>query len=189
VPRFAQAVTHWAIVSFALLGLAGQALAVAFAAAGSLRFAGLRAPFRLARRAVWGYELWLAFAVAALATAGSLFFSEVAHFDPCELCWAERLCMYPLALLALLLAVRNDYRAARYLMPLAVVGAGVAVYHVLVERGVVSQAQGCVLSAPAGCATRWIDEFGFVTIPVLTLTAFVLVLLSLALAGGADGEA
>jgi disulfide bond formation protein DsbB len=91
--------------------------------------------------------------------------------------------MYPLAVVMLLLALNDDYRAARYLLPLPIVGAALAVYHVLVERGVVSQARGCLVSAPGGCATRWIDEFGYVTIPVLTLTAFALVLGFLLLAG------
>jgi disulfide bond formation protein DsbB len=91
--------------------------------------------------------------------------------------------MYPLAIVLLLLALANDHRAARYLLPLPIVGAGLAAYHVLIERGVVSQTKECVLSAPGGCATKWIDELGYVTIPVLTLTAFALLLGLLLLAG------
>jgi disulfide bond formation protein DsbB len=179
-------VTQSAIVAFALLGVAGQAAVVAFAGAGSLRFAGVAAPFRLLRKALWGYELWLGFLVAAVATGGSLFFSEIAHYTPCELCWYERICMYPLAIVLLLLALANDYRAARYLLPLPIVGGVLASYHVLVERGVVSQTKDCVLSAPGGCATKWVDELGYVTIPVLTLTAFALVLGFLLLAGPSE---
>jgi disulfide bond formation protein DsbB len=175
--------THDATVLIAVLGVAGQALALVFVAACSLSLAGVGGPLRRLRAAVWGYELWLGFLVAALATGGSLFFSEIAHYAPCELCWYERICMYPLAIVMLLLALHNDHRAARYLLPLPVVGAGIAVYHVLVERGVVSETKGCALSAPGGCATRWIDEFGYVTIPVLTLTAFALLLGFLVLAG------
>jgi hypothetical protein len=108
-------VTQQAIVALAILGVAGQTATVALVGAGSLGVAGVEAPFRLLRMAVWGYELWLGFLVAALATGGSLFFSEIAHYAPCELCWYERICMYPLAILLLLLALANDYRAARYL--------------------------------------------------------------------------
>jgi disulfide bond formation protein DsbB len=179
-------VTQQAVVAFAVLGVGGQAAAVALVGAGSLRVAGVVAPFRLLRRAVWGYELWLGFLIAALATGGSLFFSEIAHYAPCELCWYERICMYPLAAVLLLLALANDHRAARYLSPLPIVGAGLAAYHVLIERGVVSQTKECVLSAPGGCATKWIDELGYVTIPVLTLTAFALVLGLLLLAGASE---
>jgi len=176
-------VTEQVIVALAALGVAGQAVAVSMYGAGALRLAGMAAPLRLIRRAIWGYELWLAFGVAALATGGSLFFSEIAHFAPCELCWYERICMYPLAIVTLLAALANDHRATRYLLPLPLVGTAVAVYHELIERGVVLQTRACLLSAPGGCATKWIDEFGYVTIPVLTLTAFVLLLGFLVLAG------
>lgn len=171
--------THDAIVVFAALGVAGQTLAAAAVVVGGLALAGMPAPLRAARRALWGYELWLVFLVSALATGGSLFFSEIAHFVPCELCWYERICMYPLSVVTLLAALADDPRVARYLLPLPVVGAGVAVYHILIEQGVVSQSSACLLSAPGGCATKWIDEFGWVTIPTLALTSFATVLVFL----------
>ncbi len=167
--------THDVIVALSLLGVVGQALLVLLALAAALALLGLRGPLDLARELVWGYELWLAFLVAATATGGSLFFSEIAGFVPCELCWYQRICMFPLSIMTLLVALANDHRAARYLLPLPLVGAGVAVYHLLVENGVVAQSRACSISAPGGCATRWIDELGYVTIPVLTLTAFLLV--------------
>ena len=67
-------------------------------------------------RVIWGYELWLAFLVSAIATAGSLFFSEIANFIPCELCWYQRIFMYPVAIVTLLAAIANDHRVARYLL-------------------------------------------------------------------------
>ncbi|MDX6507882.1 MAG: hypothetical protein QOG06_2526 [Gaiellaceae bacterium] len=136
--------------------------------------AGLRTMGESLRGALEGYELWLAFLVAAVATGGSLFFSEIAGFVPCELCWFQRICIYPLSIVTLLAAIANDRRVARYLLPLPLVGAGIAVYHLFVENGVVKQAQTCLLSAPGGCATKWIEEFGYVTIPVLALTGFAL---------------
>jgi len=169
-------VIHDATVVFAVFGVAGQAAAAALLVAAGLATVGVGKPLGLARFAVWGYELWLAFLVTALATGGSLFFSEIAHFLPCELCWFERICMYPLAAVTLLAALANDHRAARYLLPLPVVGAGLAIYHVLIENGGIAQTKACLVSAPGGCATKWIEEFGWVTIPNLTLTAFVLAL-------------
>lgn len=88
--------------------------------------------------------------------------------------------MYPLVLLALP-ALWNDRRAARYLLPLALVGLGVAGWHLLVERGVVEETQSCFVSAPGGCATRWVEELGYVTIPVLSATGFALIAFVLAL--------
>ena len=124
----------------------------------------------------------LALLVAGTATLGSLYYSEVAGFVPCELCWYQRICMYPLSIITLLAALANDRRVARCLLPLPLVGAGVSVYHLLVENGVVEQAKACLISAPGGCATKWIEEFGYVTIPVLALTAFSLAFAFLLLA-------
>jgi disulfide bond formation protein DsbB len=166
--------THDTIVALAALGVVGQVLGGSLILVGLAAAAGARGPLRGLRTALWGYELWAAFVVAAIATGGSLFFSEIAHFVPCELCWFQRICMYPLSIVTLLVAVRGDHRVARYLLPLPVVGAGVSVYHLLVENGVVEQAKACLASAPGGCATKWIDEFGWMTIPTLALTAFVL---------------
>ncbi len=171
--------THDLTVALALLGVVGQATLVVVGVAAVLAAFGVSGPLDLARDAAWGYELWLAFLVAATATAGSLFFSEVAGYVPCELCWYQRICMFPLSIMTLLMALANDHRAARYLLPLPIVGTGVAVYHVLVDRGVVGQSKACLASAPGGCATRWINELGYVTIPVLTLTSFLLVTLFL----------
>ena len=166
--------THDTIVVLAVLGVAAQVLVVAFLLVLVLAAVGLRGPWDRVRSALWGYELWAAFLVAAIATGGSLFFSDVAGFIPCELCWYQRICMYPLSIATLLAALFDDHRAARYLLPLPIVGAGVSVYHLLIENGVVKQGQTCLLSAPGGCATKWIEEFGYVTIPVLALTGFAL---------------
>jgi disulfide bond formation protein DsbB len=167
-------VTHNVIVLLAVLGVVGQVVVAVLVVAGVFRVAGIPGPLLGIRSAVWGYELWLAFVVTAVATGGSLFFSEVANFVPCELCWFQRIFMYPLAIVTLLAAIANDHRVARYLLPLPLIGAGISVYHILVEERVVGQTTACLISAPGGCAVKWIDEFGYVTIPVLALTAFVL---------------
>jgi disulfide bond formation protein DsbB len=179
--------THDVIVALAVLGVIGQVLGAVLILAAAATVAGARGPLRAIRRLLWGYELWAAFVVAAIATGGSLFFSEVAHFVPCELCWYQRICMYPLSILTLLLAYHGDHRAARYLLPLPIVGAGVSIYHLLIENKVIKEPAQCLISAPgSGCGTKWINEFGYITIPTLALTGFVLLIgfLALAAAGG-----
>lgn len=166
--------THDVIVVLAVLGVMGQALAALMLLVALAWLVGWRAPGDAVRAALEGYELWLVFVVSSIATGGSLFFSEIAGFVPCELCWFQRICMYPLTIITLVAALANDRRVARYLLPLPLVGAGVSVYHLLVENGVVKQAQTCLLSAPGGCATKWINEFGYMTIPTLALTGFAL---------------
>ena len=134
--------THDVVSALAILGLVGQSLVVVFVLA--LLVARVRV-----RELLWGYELWAAFVVAALATGGSLFFSQVAGYVPCEMCWFQRICMYPLSLLTLFLAWHGDHRAARYLVPFPIVGAGVSVYHILIENHVVSTPPACQVGA--GC--------------------------------------
>src|SRR5205823_2304096 len=119
-------------VLLAVLGVIGQVLFVVLLAIGLLALFGARGPLSQLRLGLEGYELWLVFLVAAIATGGSLFFSEIAHFIPCELCWYQRICMYPLSITTLLAALWGDHRAARYLLPLPLVGAGASIYPTLI---------------------------------------------------------
>jgi disulfide bond formation protein DsbB len=173
--------THDVIVTLAALGVAGQVLAALLLLLGLAWVVGARRPVTALRGALEGYELWLVFLVSAIATGGSLFFSEIAHFVPCELCWYQRICMYPLSIVTLLAALANDRRVARYLFPLPLVGAGVSVYHLLIENGVIKEPSACLIGG-AGCSVKWINEFGYVTIPTLALTGFALCLIFLLLA-------
>src|SRR5205809_4492007 len=129
---------HDTVVALAGLGVAGQVIAGLVILIGFAAAVGLRAPLRALRSALWGYELWAAFVVASIATGGSLFFSEIAHFIPCELCWYQRICMYPLSITTLLVALWGDHRAARCLLPLPIVGAGVSIYHYLIVYKVIA---------------------------------------------------
>jgi disulfide bond formation protein DsbB len=184
--------THDTIVLLSVLGVIGQVLIGIMILVGLLALFGVRGPLNGVRRLLWGYELWAAFVVAAIATGGSLFFSEVAHFLPCELCWYQRICMYPLSILTLLMAWQGDNRAARYLLPLPIVGAGVSTYHLLIENHVIHEPTQCLASAPGtGCAFKWVNEFGYMTIPTLALTGFLLLIgfLVLATTGETDDAA
>lgn len=170
------------IVTLAVLGVVAQVVLVALVVLAVLALAQVPGPLDALRERIDGYELWAAFLVAAIATVGSLFLSEIAHFVPCKLCWIQRIFMYPLAIVGLGAAIAGDRRAARYLLPLPVLGLGVSVYHLLVERGVIKETSSCQISAPGGCAVRWVDEFGYVTIPTLAGTAFALLIVLLAFA-------
>ena len=141
----------------------------------SLRFDGARRVLRELRDSLLGNELWLAWAVALVATAGSLFFSEHSHFIPCRLCWFQRIGMYPLAAILLMAAIRRDIRGgALYALPPAIFGAIVAIYHIYIEYHPEAETAACKIGAP--CATKWIDKLGYITIPVLALTAFAAII-------------
>ena len=130
------------------------------------------------RSTLVGSETWLAWGVAAIATAGSLFYSEHAHFIPCRLCWFQRIGMYPLAAILLVAAIRRDRRgAALYGLPPAIFGAIVSIYHIYIENHPEAESASCKIGVP--CSLKWIDKLGYITIPTLALTAFALIIVLL----------
>jgi disulfide bond formation protein DsbB len=134
-----------------------------------------------ARETLLGGELWAAAGVAIAATLGSLYFSEVAHFTPCDLCWLQRVGMYPLVIVLVAAAIRNDVRrGAIFALPLAGAGALIAIFQIYI--GINPSAEPSTCRAGTSCTTKWIDELGYVTIPVLSLTAFAAVIALMLLA-------
>jgi disulfide bond formation protein DsbB len=174
----------------AALGVLGQVAIVAILVAGAAACASRRVRDGLLAswRALQAQALWAAWVVATVATGGSLYFSEIADYVPCQLCWYQRICMYPLATTLLVGAVLRDRRAALYSIAFPVVGALVAIRHVYIEINPDAEGASCRIGAP--CSTKWIEEFGYVTIPVLALTGFVLIglLLAVAWVAGRRGE-
>jgi len=128
----------------------------------------------------------MAFIVAALATAGSLYFSEIAHFEPCKLCWFQRIAMYPLVVLLGIAAVRRDPGIGIYVKALALIGALISTYHVALEW-VPSLDTGACGLGPA-CTVIWFRALGFISLPTLALTAFVLIITLLSLHGPAEPD-
>jgi disulfide bond formation protein DsbB len=117
--------------------------------------------------------LWLAFLVALTATLGSLYLSEIAHFVPCELCWYQRIAMYPLVPILLVAAYRRDAGVWRYVVPVAAIGAAISIYHYQLERFPEQASSSCSPEAP--CTVVWIWKFHFISIPFMALSAFALI--------------
>ncbi len=144
---------------------------------------GLRvvAPARLdqIRSAMAGTGVLLAGIVALVATAGSLWFSEGAHFPPCELCWYQRIAMYPLAVVLPLAAWRADVAIRPYALALGGVGFAVSAWHNLIETFPDLDSGSCDPTNP--CTLRWVEGLGFWTIPRMAAAAFALVLTLLVL--------
>lgn len=112
--------------------------------------------------------------VAMLATGGSLFFSEVAHFEPCRLCWYQRIAMYPLVLILGVAAARRDPGVRLYVIPVAVIGALIAGYHYALEWFPALDTGACSASTP--CTVVWFRALGFASLPYLALSAFLLII-------------
>jgi disulfide bond formation protein DsbB len=131
----------------------------------------------LGRRAVAAIgpdALRLAWLVATVTTLGSLYYSEVANFIPCTLCWYQRICMYPLVAVLGVGALRRDRATRWFAAPFVVVGAPLALYHWLVER-VPALADSVSCSSVAPCAVPWFEELGYVTLAFMDLSAFLLI--------------
>lgn len=122
--------------------------------------------------------VWLALLVAAGATIGSLYFSEVAGFNPCRLCWFQRIAMYPLVPILLVGALRRDPNVRWYVVPLAAIGAAISGWHTLIEWRPALDSGECELTGPS-CTFVWFREFGFLTLASMALIGFLTVLILL----------
>jgi disulfide bond formation protein DsbB len=123
-------------------------------------------------RSVIAVRAELTLAVAGVAMAGSLYFSESAGFVPCRLCWFQRIAMYPIAVVALIALIRRDRAARWYILPMAAIGAAISAYHVMIEQGWVNDSDSCAAFGPS-CADVWFESFGFVTLAMMALAGFV----------------
>lgn len=121
----------------------------------------------------WTY-LFLGWMSAMIATLGSLFFSEVMYFPPCVMCWYQRICMYPLTLILFVALFSTDKSVVKYAMPLILSGLFFAIYHNLLYYGIVPES-AAPCSQGVSCTSDYINWFGFLTIQLLSLIAFVLV--------------
>ena len=106
---------------------------------------------------------------AAVATAGSLYFSEVAGLYPCELCWVQRIAMYPLVVVLGVATYENRIAVRRTALPLAVGGGSVAAYHSYLQT---RSAASC---STGGCGSVQYELLGLLSIPNLSLVAFSLI--------------
>lgn len=163
----------------ALLAVAGQVLVLVLVVAWAGSRIGIGVLQRMHRgliAAIAPEALVLAAGVALVAMLGSLYLSEVADFPPCRLCWYQRIAMYPLVLLLGAAIVRRvPARHVRaMLLPVTMTGAAISVYHYQLERFPEQEhLVACDLANP--CTITWVWRFHYISIPLLALTAFVLI--------------
>lgn len=115
--------------------------------------------------------LYVAWLIALIATLGALYIGEILGQTPCQLCWYQRIAMFPLALILGMACLTGDTRVVRYAMPLAGVGAALAIWHVLLFYAVIPQAIEPCGQGPS-CRSADMTVLGNVPIPVLSFVAF-----------------
>jgi disulfide bond formation protein DsbB len=126
------------------------------------------------------YALYLAWIVSVIATLGSLYFSEIRGFIPCELCWYQRILMYPLTLILGIGTFQNDSSVRKFVLPMAIIGWCISLFHYLEQKVPGFAAiKPCANGVP--CSAEYINWFGVITIPFLALTAFTLIIIFMSL--------
>lgn len=169
----------WAVAGAARLGSAGAV--------------GLRERTRVT---LDSSGLALATLVAITATVGSLYLSEGAHLVPCRFCWYQRIAMYPLGVILLVATIRRDWRVKPYALTLAIGGAVIAVYHVLVEHYPSLEA-GVTCDPFNPCAVNLIQGYDLAvvpfqfmqSIPYMALSGFLFVVTALLARPGSEPTA
>ena len=115
-----------------------------------------------------------ALVISSISTLGSLYFSEVVKFPPCALCWYQRLFMYPIMIIIIIGLWKKDKNLPYFVLPFSIIGLIISIYHNLLYYGFISEKfQPCTIGV--SCTARQLDIFGFVTIPLLSLLAFILI--------------
>jgi len=115
--------------------------------------------------------LFLAWVLVTVSTLGSLFFSHVMGFAPCVLCWYQRICLFPLVFILTAGLFPFDKRVVKYALPLAIAGWLTAFYHTLLYSKIIPESiKPC--SQGVSCTEKYIELFGFITIPMLSLMSF-----------------
>ncbi|MHC0036858.1 disulfide oxidoreductase [Pseudoneobacillus sp. C159] len=118
--------------------------------------------------------LFTAWAASVIAMFGSLYFSEVRGYEPCELCWYQRILMYPIVVVLGIAYMKKDYKISLYTMILSAIGGGISFYHYLLQKVdfFADMAPSC---GRVPCTGQYINWLGFITIPFLALTAFMII--------------
>lgn len=118
-------------------------------------------------RWVGKHSLMLGFLTALVAVVGSLFYSNGVGFEPCYLCWWQRIAIYPLLPILAVALFKKDRGVFRYVLPLSIIGVVLSIYHSYVQWGG-SPLIPC--DATASCSKLYVYAFGYITIPTMSLT-------------------
>lgn len=118
------------------------------------------------------YALYFAWLIACVSVLGSLFVSELLHLEPCHLCWYQRICVFPLAIILGIAYYRDFKGIVPYVFPLVVLGFLFAIYQVFLQETGMSLVDMC--GAGPSCSHKENIGLGFVSLPMLSALSFFL---------------
>lgn len=148
-----------------------------FAALLVITFLAVPQRIKKIREVFFQYAFNLAFIVALIATLGSLFYSEIAKYEPCKLCWFERIFMYPQVILFGIAIWKKHTEIWIYTLTLSIIGLLITIYHYILQLGVTIPLPCSVVGYAASCSKKFFLQYGYITIPMMALTAFLLIIL------------
>ena len=122
------------------------------------------------------YTLFFAWIITLVATLASLYAGEVLKWEPCSLCWYQRICLFPMAIILGMATYRRDFSVSIYLIPQTIIGLLFAIYQYIYPYILpfVSAPKLCTLDVD--CSYNYFEFFGFITLPLLSVICFVLIL-------------
>lgn len=129
----------------------------------------------------------LAWAIAAVVMLGSLYYSKVQGYVPCELCWYQRICLYPWAVILGIATFRRDASIKFYAIPVLCISAVISIYHSWIQAFPPSNGTSfCTADVP--CTLRYVWQFGFVSLPFMALSAAIGMIALLSIATPSESE-
>lgn len=122
-------------------------------------------------------KLVFSFFITLVATLGSLFYSEIAGYTPCKLCWYQRILMYPQVIILGIAVLKNKTSALKTTLPLSLVGAPLALYHYILQLKPSMPSACSSIGYSISCSQTFTMSLGYITIPLMSFTAFLLLVL------------
>lgn len=123
------------------------------------------------------YHIAIAWTIATSAMLISLIFSEWMKLTPCDLCWYQRMAMYPLVLILGIGMYRKDSNVSIYAFPFACIGLIISVYQITIQAFPTSEMKICSVSV--SCTEDYLNLFGFISIPMLSFVGFLAIIILL----------
>ena len=164
----------------ALLTMGAHLFLICFFIVYYVKFSFVKKVVTYVKRFLYRNGLLCALGVAILSTVSPLVYASVYHLLPCTLCWYQRIFMFPLVIILFLMLKRKEYGNKIYVYALAVIGLGIGVYHYISQqlhsRYNIVTSDCDAIGMAKSCSEYYFIEFGYITIPLMAMTGFILII-------------
>lgn len=126
------------------------------------------------------HSVLIAWIISLIATLGSLYFSEIVGYPPCDLCWYQRIFMYPMTIILGIAVYKRSNEVIPYILPLPLIGFSIALYQYILQN--LPSGDSAFCGPDISCTTKYIDLFGFITLPFLSMVSFAIIFVLLLVA-------